>query len=56
MPLVTYLEVFFMSPIIDTLYSAWIGAPDPSRWPENLRASPVDGHGQYCFREGLRNH
>ncbi len=42
-----------MSPIIDTLYSAWIGAPDPSRWPEELRASPVDGHGQYCFREGL---
>ena len=42
-----------MSPIIETLYSAWIGSPDPSKWPEALRDSPVDGHGQYCFREGL---
>lgn len=42
-----------MSPIIETLYSAWIGPPDPSKWPENLRNSPIDGHGQYCFREGL---
>lgn len=42
-----------MSPIIDTLYSAWVGNPDPAKWPEELRGSPIDGHGRYCFREGL---
>ena len=31
-----------------------IGGPHPDRWPEYLEDNPVQAHGMYCFREGIR--
>ena len=43
-----------MSPAMEELYQYFVGHPNPRHWPEELRDSPVLGHGQYAFSEGLR--
>ena len=43
-----------MSVIMELLYNAWIGQPDPSLWPDYLRDDPARGHGFVCFEQGLR--
>lgn len=43
-----------MSILMDELYYALIGGPRPELWPEYLEDNPVQAHGMYCFREGLR--
>ena len=43
-----------MTPVMDILYHAWIGGPDPAKWPESLRDNPTIAHGLYSFSEGLR--
>ena len=43
-----------MSPAMEELYQYFVGHPNPRHWPEELRDSPVLGHGQYAFTEGLR--
>ena len=43
-----------MSPAMEELYQYNDGHPNPRHWPEELRDSPVLGHGQYAFSEGLR--
>ncbi len=43
-----------MSLLMDELYFALIGGPHRDQWPEYLEDSPVQAHGMYCFREGVR--
>lgn len=43
-----------MSLLMDELYHAMIGGPNPDQWPEYLAENPVQAHGMYCFREGIR--
>lgn len=43
-----------MSLLMDELYHAMIGDPNPEQWPEYLEDNPVQAHGMYCFREGIR--
>ena len=43
-----------MSILMEELYYALIGGPTPELWPEYLEQDPVQAHGLYCFREGVR--
>lgn len=40
--------------VVELLYHAWVGSPDPERWPEYVREDPVLGQGLYSFYQGLR--
>ncbi|WP_297871577.1 hypothetical protein [uncultured Oscillibacter sp.] len=40
--------------VVELLYHAWVGGPDPERWPEWMRDNPVQGQGLYSFYQGLR--
>ena len=40
--------------IIEQLYAYFVTEPNPDFWPEDLRESPVKGHGLWSFYQGLR--
>ena len=39
--------------VVELLYHAWVPAPDPHQWPEELERDPVRGYGLFCFYQGL---
>lgn len=40
--------------IIEDLYIALVGEPQPFLWPDYLRKSPIRGHGLWSFYQGLQ--
>ena len=40
--------------IIEELYNAFVGQPQPFLWPERLRDVPLRGHGMWAFFRGLQ--
>lgn len=40
--------------IIEELYNALVGEPQPFLWPERLRNVPLRGHGMWAFLRGLQ--
>jgi len=40
--------------IIEELYNAFVGQPQPFLWPERLRDVPLRGHGMWAFYRGLQ--
>ena len=34
--------------VVELLYHAWVPAPDPRQWPEELERDPVRGYGLFC--------
>ena len=39
--------------VVELLYHAWVPAPAPHQWPEELERDPVRGSGLFCFYQGL---
>lgn len=40
--------------IVEELYNAFVGEPQPFLWPERLRDEPIRGHGMWAFYRGLQ--
>lgn len=40
--------------IIEVLYNALVGEPQPFLWPDYLRKAPIRGHGLWSFYQGLQ--
>lgn len=40
--------------IVEELYNAFVGEPQPFLWPERLRDVPIRGHGMWAFYRGLQ--
>lgn len=40
--------------IVEVLYNALVGEPQPFLWPERLRDIPLRGHGMWAFFRGLQ--
>lgn len=40
--------------IVEELYHAIVGQPQPFLWPEDLRKVPIQGHGMWAFYRGLQ--
>lgn len=40
--------------IIEVLYNALVGEPQPFLWPERLRGVPLRGHGMWASYQGLQ--
>lgn len=39
--------------IVELLYHALIGPPNPDLWPDFTKDNPMQGHGLWCFYRGL---
>lgn len=39
--------------IIEVLYHAIVGSPDPDRWPDFTKDNPLQAHGLWSFYRGL---
>ena len=40
--------------IVQDLYTNYVTEPNPSRWPDQFRDNPVQGHALWAFYQGLR--
>jgi len=39
--------------IVELLYHAVVGAPNPALWPDFTKNDPIQAHGLWCFYRGL---
>ena len=40
--------------IVEVLYRYFVTGPNPEFWPDYLKDVPMEGHGLWCFYQGLR--